>query len=96
MGLIVLGSRVKKLETAKEELVAANAELVSQVSSLQEVINGYAPLLTRLSGMIPSEKVIQLDSSTEASTDRFAITVDDDGELTVTPVTTPPTPPPEE
>ena len=87
MGIIVLGSRVKKLEEEKNALSA-------QVSSLQEAVNGYVPLLTQLAAMLPSEKVLQLDSSTASSTKRFAITVDDDGELTVTPVTTPPEPPP--
>ena len=87
MGIITLGSKVKKLEEA-------NAALQSQVTSLQEVVNGYVPLLTQLAAMLPSEKVLQLDSSTASSTKRFAITVDDDGELTVTPVTTPPEPPP--
>jgi len=42
---------------------------------------------TDLDKLYPSSKSIVLDSSTASSTKKFAITVDDDGELTATEIT---------
>lgn len=55
-----------------------------QGKALKELVNGVG---AELDMVYPDSKTLVLASSTEASTKKFAITVDDDGELTATEIT---------
>lgn len=66
-----------------DALVAVNGA----VNSMLDTIGSDGQAITALSGVIVDDKTIVLASSTEDSTKKFAITVDDDGDISATEVT---------
>ena len=74
MGVIANKASIEKLRAALESVSTAT-------TSAATTANTAASAITTLN---PNSKSIVLDSSTESSTKKFVITVDDDGLLTAT------------